>query len=258
MDGTRPERKERKMRKVLEIGGIVAAAVLIAFGIASIVMASSGRDTVSANLKTQQITGTPDMASNSKAIAGEVAGITASQNALVKKFKAVGVTFTPSVVTVPGCSVAGDQVADGSSARCFAQYMFIHAMGATSGLVYSQMGRYMAKPDTPFKYTDGGGALSPSASDAVVAKYAQVDATTKQPVANGARNLWIDQVALSTALNASYMAEQISLFGLVVGIALLLSGIGFGILAVGGALRSPQGMLSFAHKAKDAEVPTTA
>ena len=79
------------MRKVLEIGGIVAAAVLIAFGIAAIVMAADGRSTVSANLKTQQITGTPDMASNSKAIAGEVAAITASQTTLVKKFKAVGV-----------------------------------------------------------------------------------------------------------------------------------------------------------------------
>jgi hypothetical protein len=33
------------------------------------------------------------------------------------------------------------------------------------------------------------------------------------------------------------MAESLSLFGIVVGIALLLSGIGFGILAAGGALR---------------------
>jgi hypothetical protein len=234
------------MRKALEIGGIVAAAVLIAFGIASIVLAANGRDTVSANLKTQQITGTPDMASGSAAIQGEVKGITASQQALVKKFKAAGVTFTPSAVTVPGCSVAGEQVTSGDSAHCFAQYMFIHAMGGTNGLVYSQMGRYVAKPDTPFKYTDGNGGTS-------VDKYAQVDATTKQPVSNGARNLWIDQVALSTALNASYMADQISLFGLVVGIALLLAGIGFGILAVGGALRNPQSLFDFARHAKTAE-----
>jgi len=246
------------MRRILEIGGIVAAAVLIAFGIAAIVMAANGRDTVSANLKTQQITGTPDMASDSKAIAGEVAAITASQTALVKKFKAVGVAFTPSAVTVPGCSVAGQQVASGSSARCFAQYMFIHAMGATNGLVYSQMSRYVAKPDTPFKYTDGNGGISPSASNAIVAKYAVTDPATKQPVSNGSRNLWIDQVALSTALNSSYMADQISLFGMVVGIALLLSGIGFGILAVGGALRNPQGIVSLAHKPKGTEVPTAA
>ena len=234
------------MRKVMEIGGIVAAAVLIAFGIASIVLATNGRDTVSANLKTQQITGTPDMASDSTAIAGEVKAITASQQALVKKFKAVGVTFTPSAVSIPGCSVAGQQVTSGDSARCFAQYMFIHAMGGTNGLVYSQMGRYVAKPNTPFKYTDGNGGTS-------VDKYAQVDATTSQPVSNGARNVWIDQVALSTALNASYMADQISMFGVVVGVALLLAGIGFGILAVGGALRSPQGMFGFVRKPQVAE-----
>jgi len=37
------------------------------------------------------------------------------------------------------------------------------------------------------------------------------------------------------------MAEQLALFGIVVGIALLLSGIGFGVLTLGGALkRRPQ------------------
>ena len=240
------------MRKVMEIGGIVAAAVLIAFGIASIVLATNGRDTVSANLKTQQITGTPDMASDSTAIAGEVKAITASQQALVKKFKAVGVTFTPSAVSIPGCSVAGQQVTSGDSARCFAQYMFIHAMGGTNGLVYSQMGRYVAKAGAPFKVTDGNGATSDP-------KYAVTDPKTRQPVSNGARNVWIDQVALSTALNTSYMADQISLFGIVVGIALLLSGVGFAILAVGGALRNPESLLKLSReqgKAVQAAAPT--
>jgi F0F1-type ATP synthase membrane subunit c/vacuolar-type H+-ATPase subunit K len=41
----------------------------------------------------------------------------------------------------------------------------------------------------------------------------------------------VTETALSTALNSSYMAESLSLFGILVGIALLLSGIGFGILA---------------------------
>ena len=53
---------------------------------------------------------------------------------------------------------------------------------------------------------------------------------------NGRRDLWVTYTALTTALNTSYMASQIALFGLVVGIALLLSGIGFLILAIGGAL----------------------
>jgi F0F1-type ATP synthase membrane subunit c/vacuolar-type H+-ATPase subunit K len=52
----------------------------------------------------------------------------------------------------------------------------------------------------------------------------------------------VTETALSTALNVSYMAEQIALFSVVVGIALLLSGIGFIILALavlGGSARKP-------------------
>ena len=46
------------------------------------------------------------------------------------------------------------------------------------------------------------------------------------------------------------MAEQLSVFGIVVGVALLLAGIGFAILAIGGALRNPQTALRFVHKPK--------
>jgi hypothetical protein len=35
----------------------------------------------------------------------------------------------------------------------------------------------------------------------------------------------------------SYIAEQLSIFGIVTGVALLLTGIGFLVLAIGGALR---------------------
>ena len=49
------------MRKLFEIGGIVAAAVLVAFGIASIVMGMNGRSTVRDSLKLEQIVGSPDM-----------------------------------------------------------------------------------------------------------------------------------------------------------------------------------------------------
>ena len=49
------------MRKVFEIGGIVAAAVLVAFGVASIVMGVNGRSTVRDSLKLEQIVGSPDM-----------------------------------------------------------------------------------------------------------------------------------------------------------------------------------------------------
>jgi hypothetical protein len=212
---------------MLQIGGVLAGIVLVAFGIAAIVLGFNGRSTVNDSLKQEQITGSPDMTPT--AIAGEVSAAKAAQSKLVSQMEGAGVKITPSPIEAPSCSVAGKQVDTGSEARCFAHYMRIHTFVATSGLTYSQMGRYIAKPGTPLKNTDGlGGTNDPSA--------AQVDPTTQQPVANGRRDIWVTYTALTTALNSSYMASQLALFGVVVGVALLLAGIGFIVLALG-ALR---------------------
>ena len=52
----------------------------------------------------------------------------------------------------------------------------------------------------------------------------QLKDETGQPVANDARNIWVTETALTTALNMSYMAEQLSVFGIVMGVALLITG----------------------------------
>jgi hypothetical protein len=205
-----PKSKEGIVKRFLEIGGVAAGVVLIAFGIAAIVLANNGRNTVSTELQQQQITGSPDM--TPKGIKAEVAGQSWAKG-----------------VALPTCSVAGQKVDTGGEARCFAQYMRIHTLEATQGVPYALMGRYVAKPGTPKSQLTPDGATNND-------KYAVIDATTKQPAANGARNIWVTETALTTALNSSYMAEQMAFFGLVVGIALLLSGVGFVILALGGAL----------------------
>ena len=184
------------MRKVLEIGGFVAGGILIAFGIAVIVLALNGRSTVNDSLAQERITGTPDM--TPAGIKQEVAG-----QAWAKDYN------------FPTCSVAGKAVNNGTTARCFAQYMRIHALTATGGLTYSEMGRYA----TP----DGNAAGTNDATKAVQ--------NNGQPVSNSARDIWVTETALTTALNVSYMATQLSLFSVVVGIALLLTGVGFIILA---------------------------
>jgi hypothetical protein len=227
------------MRKFFEIGGVVAGAVLIAFGIAAIVMGMNGRSTVSDSLKQEQITGTPDMTPT--AITGEVTAAKQAQQKLFAQLKAGGSNMTPSAITTPSCSVANKLVDTGSEARCFAKYMRIHTYGATSGLTYSQMGRYVAKPNTPIKYTDGLGATSDP-------KYAVTDPKTQQPVANGRRDIWVTYTALTTALNTSYFATQMALFGIVIEIALLITGIGFEILAIGGALESPKPAFGFMER----------
>jgi hypothetical protein len=52
-----------------------------------------------------------------------------------------------------------------------------------------------------------------------------------EPIPNAARDTWVTATALTTALNVSYMAERLAVFSIVVGIALLLTGIGLAILA---------------------------
>lgn len=119
---------------------------------------------------------------------------------------------------------AGQPLQTGAQARAFAQVMHEHALESSGGLTYAQMGRFVstADPENPAGTSDETAALKDEQGN---------------PVSNSARNTWVTETALSTALNVSYMAEQMALFGIVVGIALLLSGIGFMVLTLGGALR---------------------
>ena len=210
------------MRKVFEIGGIVAAAVLVAFGVAAIVMGVNGRTTVRDSLKLEQITGSADMTPAAIKVEAAKAGL-------------------PATVKLPTIDIAGKSITTGARARAFASYMRIHTLEATGNLTYSQMGRFIAKPGTPAKFTDGHGGTS-------IDTYATLDPKTQRPVDNGLRNLWVTETALTTALNTSYMAEQLSLFGIVVGVALLLAGIGFAILALGGAIHSTEPAFKFLRK----------
>jgi hypothetical protein len=192
-------------RKIFEYGGIAAGVILIAFGLASLIMSVNGRNTVQSSLKQEAIVGSPDM----------------TPDAIAKEAKDAGL---PANIKLPTTSVANEAIDTGAEAKVFAEYMRIHALEATGGLTYAQMGRYQS-------------AAAPSDPAGTNDETAAAKDENGQPVANGARNVWVTETALSTALNVSYLAENIALFGIVVGIALLLSGIGFLVLAVGGALR---------------------
>jgi hypothetical protein len=194
-------------RKLLQWGGVVAAVVLVVFGIVAIILGINGGNTVNTDLGQQKITGTPDM----------------TPTAITAEAKAAGLDI--SKTPIPSCSVANQAVDTGSKARCFAQYMNVHALEATGGLVYAEMPRYAT--------ANGKGTNIPAQAQ---------KGPNGKPLDNPARDVWIQQIALGTALNASYMASNLALFGIVVGIALLLAGIGFGVLALAGGLRgTPSG-----------------
>jgi hypothetical protein len=183
------EGREEMMKSALRYGGIVAGLVLIAFGIGAIYMGIDGRSTVRDALAEEGILATPDAA-----------------------------TITD------GKLQPNEKVDTGAEARQFALIMRHHALEATEGQTYAQMGRFL---------DDNGNPTSDESK-------AAVDPKTGQPVENGLRNLWVTETALATALNMSYMAEQLALFGVVVGVALLLAGIGFIILALGTGLPERQ------------------
>ena len=191
------------MTKALRIGGFISGAILVAFGVVVIVLAINAHSTVTDSLKDEKIVGSADMNPSDIEAAMKEAGL--------------------SGVDVPSCDVADEEIDTGSEARCFAEYMRIHALEASGGLTFADMGRFA---------TENGDAKGTNDAEQA-AKDDQ-----GQPVSNSARNLWVTETALSTALNVSYMAEQLSLFSLVVGIALLLAGVGFIVLAYA-AMRPP-------------------
>jgi hypothetical protein len=184
------------MNRLFSLGGVVASVVLIAVGIGCIVIGTAGRGEVSDQLKAENISGSPDM--TPEAIAAEA--------------KAAGLTD----VALPTCTVAEESVDSGSEAKCFAEYMRIHALEATGGKTYAEMPR--------FATADGKGT-----NDAEAAQ----KRPDGSPMDNPARNIWITETALATALNTSFFAQQVALFSIVMGVALLLTGIGFLVLTLG-------------------------
>jgi hypothetical protein len=189
-----------KRRVAAWIGGVVACILLIAAGIAYIVIGVNGRDEVKNTVSRELIVGTPDMTPTLITAALEEAGLTDVQD-------------------IPTCSVAEEQVTNGTEAKCFASYMRMHALESSGGLTYAQMGRFQlaSDPSNPKGTSD----------EALAAK----DEKGK-PIANGPRNTWVTETALATGLNMAFFAEQVSLFAIVVGILVVVVGIGLGVLTV--------------------------
>lgn len=163
------------MKKLYIYAGLAASALMIAFGIGSVIVGMNGRSDVRDKLARENIVGTPDMK-----------------------------------------GVANKKVDTGTEARQFADGMRVDALEATHGQTYAEMGRFLDKNGKP-------------TSDE---KAAAVDPKSGQPVENPARNIWVTETALSTALNTSYFAENVANFAIVMGVALLLVGIGFLVLTL--------------------------
>ncbi len=192
------------MKAFFRIAGYLACVVLIIGGIVTMMVGANGRSDVRDNLKNEKIQGSPDMTPAAIKASAAKAGL---QN-----------------VALPDCTVAGDNVTNGTSARCFADYMRVHALEATGGKTYSEMPRFASK--------DGKGTNDEAA--------ASKDPKTGAPVSNPARNIWVTEVGLSQALNTAYFAENVATFAIWMGAALFLIGIGLLVGLLGVATRSDE------------------
>ena len=162
-------------RRIWAIGGFVAGVVLILFGAAALYLGATSYQLVRDELSQEKIVGGEDMSPEAIAAGVEEAGL--------------------EDVDLPDCDVVDEEIDTGEEARCFSEYMRVHALEATGGLTYAEMGRFQSAANP----ADAAGTND----EAAAAKDEQGN-----PVSNGQRNIWINETALATALNVSYMAEQ--------------------------------------------------
>ena len=120
------------------------------------------------------------------------------------------------IVGTPDSTIPDQLVDTGKEAEAFANVMRKHTLEATTGRTYSQMPRFLDE--------DGKATNDESA--------AAKDPKSGRPVENPARDIWISSTAFQTALNTAYFAESVATFAIVMGFALLLTGIGFLVLVL--------------------------
>jgi F0F1-type ATP synthase membrane subunit c/vacuolar-type H+-ATPase subunit K len=143
------------------------------------------------------------------------------------------------IVGTEDSTIPGQTVDTGGEAQAFAAVIRKHTLEATGGQTYAQMDRFL----------DANG--NPTSDESQAAK----DPKTGEPVENGLRNMWINSTALSTALNTAYFAESVATFAIVMGVAMLLTGIGFLVLTV--RLLAPAAARAKAVRTGSPAVPTT-
>lgn len=193
-------------RKLLWSGGVAAGVLLVVLGAIWIYIGADARGEVRDTITQEQIVGSPDMSPTTITAGIAEAGLEGK-------------------VDVPSCSVAEEPITNGDEARCFAQYMRVHALESTGGRTYSTMGRFLDAEGNEV-FTEEDAAKGPNG----------------RPVTNPARDLWVSQRALATGLELAYVGEQVSLFSIATGALFVIIGIGFLVMVIaGGILGSPFG-----------------
>jgi hypothetical protein len=121
------------------------------------------------------------------------------------------------IVTTEDASIPNARVDDAATARSMADVIEKHALEATDGRTYAEMGRFLA--------ADGGDTNDEAAA---------IKGADGKPVANPLRNTAFQASALRTSLYTSVMAFNVA--DLVVGLGLMIMVLGVAVGGLGVAL----------------------
>lgn len=122
-----------------------------------------------------------------------------------------------NITTPDDASIPGAVVQDGQTAHAMAEIIGVHALEATGGKTYAEMGRFLA--------ADGGDTSDEAAA---------LKDEDGNPVANPLRNVAFQASALQASLHTSHMAWDVAT--LVIGLGLMITVLGLVIGGVGLAL----------------------
>ncbi len=128
------------------------------------------------------------------------------------------------IVGTEDSTIPGQKVDTGKEAQAFAEVTRKHTLEATGGKVYAELPRAV--------YKETGKPVPDEQAEAALKSGTAIN--------NPLRDLWLNQISLSTALNTAYFAESVSMFAMVMGFALLLTGVGFGVVSVRLLRRRPE------------------
>ena len=124
-----------------------------------------------------------------------------------------------NITTPEDASIPNVRVRNASTAKAMADIIDVHSRKSTSGLTYSEMGRFLAKSGDP--------AGTNVETDAMIGN-------DTKPIANPLRNVAFQAAALRTSLYTSVMAFNVA--DLVIGLGLMMLALGIAVGGVGVAL----------------------
>lgn len=125
------------------------------------------------------------------------------------------------IVGTPDSEIPNQLVDTGDEAEKFAAVIRKHTLEATGGKTYAEMERFVDRAGKPTNEEES----------------AARDPQSGGPMENPQRRIWVTSTALGTALHTAYFAEGVSTFVIVMGVAMLLTGIGLLVLTLTGRRR---------------------